>query len=325
MTLNTSLMIVSCINILFLTAIDNSIIDFESSMGAHDPFFSGFYKQLVKRLDDPNNNWFKYIAPQEHPYKLFTLLKDSYTKNSKYMCWDRQNRIPRIIHQIWVGPKPFPKKYMRWQKTWQSIPGWEYKLWTDRDVDTFPLINRKAYNEEKNLGARADILRMEILFREGGVYVDTDFECIKPQMFDVLNSSYDFYTALTPLDSKVLLIANGLIGAIPQHPIIKACIDGLPEITSAGLSYKMQIMKKGSGLFTLMTCKHMNNEYRDIVFPSSFFYPLGVKQLKNGSYAKLPFCDKTLTLIKQETVKPETIAFHWWEGSWGNSQAILNN
>ena len=34
--------------------------------------------------------------------------------------------------------------------------------------------------EQKILGEKSDIFRYEILYRFGGVYVDTDFECIKP-------------------------------------------------------------------------------------------------------------------------------------------------
>ena len=45
-------------------------------------------------------------------------------------------RIPRIFHQIWVGPDPFPAEFARYRQTWlDHHPGWELKFWTE---ETFP-------------------------------------------------------------------------------------------------------------------------------------------------------------------------------------------
>jgi mannosyltransferase OCH1-like enzyme len=41
-----------------------------------------------------------------------------------------------------------------------------------------------AFDRASNFGEKSDIWRYEILFRLGGVYVDTDFECVRP--FDSL-------------------------------------------------------------------------------------------------------------------------------------------
>ena len=84
------------------------------------------------------------------------MLRDTYTNNKlalviNSLSANNTTRIPRVFHQIWVGPRPLPEKYKRWQKTWQSIPGWTYKLWTDVDVVQFPLINQKAYYEREKL------------------------------------------------------------------------------------------------------------------------------------------------------------------------------
>ncbi|GAI63343.1 unnamed protein product, partial [marine sediment metagenome] len=86
-------------------------------------------------------------------------------------------RIPKIIHQIWLG-SPFPEKYAYFQSTWQlHHPDWEYKLWTEKEIEEFGLTNKAAYDESTNYGQKSDIARYEILYRIGGLYVDTDFEC----------------------------------------------------------------------------------------------------------------------------------------------------
>ena len=101
-------------------------------------------------------------------------------------------RIPKIIHQVWLG-SPFPEKYSYFQSTWQTFhPDWEYILWTEKEIEEFGLVNQAAYDESTNYGQKSDIARYEILYRMGGLYVDTDFECFKN--FDILHHCFDFYT-----------------------------------------------------------------------------------------------------------------------------------
>ena len=132
--------------------------------------------------------------------------------------------IPKIIHQIWLGT-PLPVRYQQFQATWKKFhPDWEYRLWTDADVEDFHMINRKAFDKSVNYAERANIFRYEILDRFGGLYVDTDFECLQP--FDLVHSFYEFYTGMATVD-RITLINNGLIASIPGHPILKACIANL--------------------------------------------------------------------------------------------------
>ena len=162
-----------------------------------------------------------------------------------------------IFHQIWIGPKPFPKKNKQWQKTWQSVPGWKYKLWTNADLKEFRLTNKKLFYKEKNVGARADIFRIQTSDCFGGVYIDTDFELLDPDFFNFLNYAYDFYAGLTPVDSfnkwGLFLVANGIMGAIPGHPILKAYIDNLTKI-----DVEEKIVVRGPGLLSKMILMHAN-------------------------------------------------------------------
>jgi hypothetical protein len=56
--------------------------------------------------------------------------------------------IPRIIHQIWVGPRQPPTQLIA---TWHQMAaefGWEHKLWRDPDIETFGLQNKAIYDVE---------------------------------------------------------------------------------------------------------------------------------------------------------------------------------
>ena len=99
--------------------------------------------------------------------------------------------IPRVFHQIWVGPDPVLSGFDEWRESWaRNHPGWELRLWTD---DNLPagLRNPVVYERERHPVERADILRLELVYRFGGVYLDADLECRKP--IDSLIKGLDFF------------------------------------------------------------------------------------------------------------------------------------
>lgn len=106
-----------------------------------------------------------------------------------------QTFIPKIIHQIWLGNRELPKLYKAYSKTWlKHNPGWQYKLWTDQDVNNWKgkFYLKDLYDKAYTAQEKADILRFNIIYRYGGVYADTDIECLKS--FDSLSNQYDFFS-----------------------------------------------------------------------------------------------------------------------------------
>jgi mannosyltransferase OCH1-like enzyme len=122
--------------------------------------------------------------------------------------------IPRVLHQIWVGPDRLPDEFAAFGESWRRHhPGWEYRLWTEAEI---PLeLRRPEARERLRVPAeRSDILRIEILWREGGVYVDTDFEC-RGSLESHLEGA-EFVTAnLFPHR-----VGNAFIASVPGHVIL---------------------------------------------------------------------------------------------------------
>lgn len=88
--------------------------------------------------------------------------------------------IPKVIHYCWFGGKPLPKTAQRCIDSWKKyFPGYEIKRWdeTNYDVNVTPY-TRDAYAAKKYAFV-SDYARFDILYREGGVYFDTDVEVIR--------------------------------------------------------------------------------------------------------------------------------------------------
>ena len=89
-------------------------------------------------------------------------------------------KVPKIFHQIWLGSKPLPDCYEEFKESWlQRHPDYEYRLWDDKTAKALTLINQNIFDGLSNPGAKSDILRYEILYMYGGIYIDTDFECVR--------------------------------------------------------------------------------------------------------------------------------------------------
>lgn len=160
---------------------------------------------------------------------LLSLKLFSYTKFQQEIIrpLPSRNEIPKIIHQIWIGPNPIPKGVIKFMESWKKIhPTWEYRLWTNKDIETFDWIHKDVFDECTNYGMKSDIWRYEILNKYGGIYVDVDFQCIKP--FDLLVEKLTFFACynncreLKKLNSPHNNTINGaLLAASPNHPLIQ--------------------------------------------------------------------------------------------------------
>ena len=126
------------------------------------------------------------IASNEQQDNMLTIIQQRYQQFQMNQCLSSTVSIPKIIHFIWLGsPFPTAKYYERFYKTWELLnPTFEIILWNDERVQTLrqekELMNHKAFDLATNYGEKSDILRLELLYRYGGIYVDVDFKCIKP-------------------------------------------------------------------------------------------------------------------------------------------------
>jgi mannosyltransferase OCH1-like enzyme len=231
------------------------------------------------------------------PEKFIQFTERLYTKNmltcslnnSKETDESKQERIPKIIHMIWLGGQ-IPKKYNPWRASWhKNHPGWKFIFWSEEMIKKeFPegLINQESFDDakkKKNYGRMSDIARYEILDKLGGVYLDCDVECF--EKLDSLNDNFDFYAGLEEIVIEVEL-GNAIIGARKGHPVVKRAVDLIksyeskaPEMRSWDTSNEIidevnrTLVSTGPVLLTKAFWEASDQEgFRDIVFPAIFLY-----------------------------------------------------
>lgn len=237
-------------------------------------------------------------------------------------------KIPKVIHHIWLGSQ-FPAKYETYYHSWiEHHSQWCFIFWTDNpdnfvkgdaivtsfeelffllkdsddikrivvDVRNISFVNRRYFDDATNYGERSDILRYEILYRVGGLYVDIDFESL--QLCDMLHHMYDLYVGIQPLDTGYGQLGIGLIGAIAGHPMMRLAVENIKN-------YRMQkqiICRTGPIYFTQLFCRYIKTGLTiDVALPASYFYPMGY------DHRMLP---------SDDWQKEESIAVHHWAGSW---------
>ena len=190
--------------------------------------------------------------------------------------------IPKKIHYCWFGRGEMPQLVKDCIASWHKyMPDWEYKLWDEEafDVNSVPY-TKEAY-EAKKYAFVSDYVRLLALEREGGLYMDVDFEVYRP--FDDLLS----WNAFAGIEgSKRLPVMMGVIASEAHGGWVSEMLE----------AYQGRHFLKLDGSLDLTTNVHFitakmrengfvqngkEQDYKDLhVFPVEFFCP----RLTTGEY-----------------------------------------
>lgn len=159
------------------------------------------------------------IAASVLPAETQQTAREVRSRTPRTRGWLRRRRhalaIPRTLHRVWLGTASMPESHREYGESWRRHhPDWELKLWTDADAPAPPGIERA-----RNLAERADLVRYEILRRHGGVYVDTDVECLRP--IDGLLDGVGGFAAYEVPGR----LCNAVLGAVPGHRAFERAVE----------------------------------------------------------------------------------------------------
>jgi hypothetical protein len=195
-------------------------------------------------------------------------------------------RIPRTIHRIWVGEEAMPVEHERFGASFaRHHPDWEMRLWTDDDLPALD-ITMADQQRARTRSELSNLMRYEVLDRFGGVYVDTDFECLRP--LTPLLRGIDAFTALE-LPGRT---ATGILGAVPGHPVFARAARQARLTLGEGAR---STDANGPYFFSLI----LEQEPNVAIFGAQLFYPYLWNELE-----------------RRDERFPDAYAVHHWAMSW---------
>lgn len=198
--------------------------------------------------------------------------------------------IPRTIHYTWFGGGELPALARECIESWHRLmPDWEYRLWNEENFD----VARRTYTREAYAQGRyafvSDVARLEALYREGGVYLDVDFEVFRP--FDDLLAN----TAFAGFEgSKHLPVMMGVCGSEAGGRWVKEMLDayeGRPFVVDGkadltpNVTFLSGVMRRGG-----LVQNGREQYYKDLhVYPVDYFCP----RQTTGEYLRTAntYCD----------------------------------
>lgn len=176
---------------------------------------------------------------------------------------------------------------VEWRRTLLNLnPAWEHVLWDERRLRDHGFDYEQSHEQLGSWAAVSNAFRLLILARFGGIYLDTDFECLRP--LDELPSE----GAIAALQDDIR-ICNAFMGARPGHPWIKWQVRNF-------LKYDQRDPASGVYLATEAPREDLTLVRRSLVYPFSYDTPP----------------EKRVPL-------KSSILVHHWVGSWGEQKDQL--
>ena len=237
-------------------------------------------------------------------HQLVEQFKKYISKKCDYKL--KQSLIPKKIHQIWLGEQGVPKKSIKWMNSWKEFnPDWEYKLWDEENIKELKVSDYDVYSKKINPGYRSDILRYIILNKFGGLYADTDFECLKSIPTNILQFSF---IAGIMFGNKPC-IGNSILISSPNSFILKKILNNI-KIKDYKNDINYIIKHSGPHAVTkeyFSAPEEIKNS--SLILPSNYFYPFPNFMLNNQT-------------DRYNEVEEVSIGIHHWEMTWMKGNLI---
>ena len=220
--------------------------------------------------------------------------------------------IPKVIHYCWFGKGEMPKLAKKCIKSWKKY-GTDYEIICHNE-DNFDLTQNRYLNEAYKAGKWAfvsDYARLKIICDNGGIYLDTDVELIKP-IDDLLLTN-----GFMGFDEKGI-VATGLgFGAEKGNEIVSEFLkdyDNIPFVLPDG-SYDLTPCpdRNTEALKRLgMDIKNTSQTFMDITFlPDEYLCPMnyytGKKTITENTYSIHHYSGSWTSVVTKRTTRIKRI------------------
>lgn len=218
----------------------------------------------------------------------------------------------QTIHRFWGGPNPIPENYAEFGRQWESLnPGWKHILWDEQSIIDQGIINRDVWDDlavpvpgcridEIALATqRADVIGYELVYKYGGLYVNTDIQPVRP--ISVLFNMYPQINELpaAPMEDNDFVVNAALWAPEPEMFFWEQCVQYLPFRYKEYPKGTFMNATTGPHLLT-----HVSHTFPGALLTMSkdTFNPIHWSQVEVGHDAKFYWAD----------LPADTIAVHHW-------------
>ncbi len=206
--------------------------------------------------------------------------------------------IQKKIHYCWFGGNPLPEKDQKCIESWHKMcPDYEIIRWDESNYDITKNQYMKEAYDAKKWGFVPDFARLDIIYENGGIYLDTDVELVK-NLDELLSCE-----AFMGFEDGEHVNPGLCIAAKQYHPTIKKLMniysnrkfiksDGTLDLTPSPIMNTDMLIEMG------LKCDNSKQVVEGItIFPKDYFCP---KDYKTGKLA----------------VTENTYGIHWFNASW---------
>lgn len=213
-------------------------------------------------------------------------------------CYHTQ-RIPKIIHYAWFGGSSIPNRHQKYIEGWKEFcPEWEFICWNEHNYD----ITRNHYMHQaylsKKWGFVPDYLRKDVIYRYGGIYLDTDVEIVKP-LDDLL-----YQDGFCAFEGKRINFGLGC-GGRKGLPIFKEMRDAYDSLTFE--------FKKREEMFIGPDYETNQLVERGLRLTGTYQHVAGLTVYPSDVLSG------TLPFTAEPIITPVTYTVHHYAGSWDDS------
>lgn len=209
--------------------------------------------------------------------------------------------IPKIIHYCWFGRGPLPDLAQKCIASWQKyMPDYKIKEWNEDNFDVNSIPYTKEAYKSRKYAFVSDVVRLYALYYEGGIYMDTDVEILKP-LDDLLTlsafTSYESGNHMSPV--------TGLIASKAHGEWVKEQLDAYNELHFLKEDGTMDLTTNTRRISSIMKANGFEqdgryHQYKDLhVFTSDYFCPMD-------------------SLTGKMRITDHTYSIHWFSNSWSD-------
>lgn len=212
--------------------------------------------------------------------------------------------IPKVIHYCWFGRGVKPESAIKYINGWRNIcPDYTIKEWNEDNFDISSNQYVKEAYESRKFAFVTDYVRLYALYTEGGIYMDTDVEVLKPYDEFLHHKAFSGFET----DGNV---PTGMMAAEKHSLWAKELLDGYVGRSFYTKNGEIDLTTNTTAITNYMLTKGLilNGKYQDFtdlctMYPAEYFCP---KDHRTG-------------VIK---LSPKSYCIHHFAGSWNKDNKI---